>query len=191
MTLIKLIPENHIEELEKSEHDKFHKMLDSQAESKSKSWDAKERWLAVFARSLSPMVACKQAEVPQGTYRRWRATDPRFCRALNHIIDEAHDELIGTAYARATGYLQADPETESGYQEDATGRPIRHGVSDRLAISLINANQKAQDVSSSVIINVNFAALGIGQDTDKLEQLPSEVIDGECAEPDPVEVPDE
>ena len=191
MTLIKLIPEDHIEELEKEEHEKFHNMLDSQAESRSKSWEAKEQWLAVFARSLSPAVACKQAEVPQGTYRRWRATDPRFCRALNHVIEEAHDELIGTAYARATGYLQADPETESGYQEDATGRPIRHGVSDRLAIALVNANQKAQDVSAPVVINVNFAALGIGRDSGKLEQLPSEVIDGECVEAEPVEVPDE
>ena len=144
MTLIKLIPEDHIEELEKDEHEKFHKMLDSQAESKSKSWEAKEQWLAVFARALSPMIACKQAGVPNGTYRRWRTTDPRFCRALNRIIEEAHDELIGTAYARATGYLQEDQETESGYQEDATGRPIRHGVSDRLAIALVNANQKTR-----------------------------------------------
>ena len=37
----------------------------------------------------------------------------------------------------------------------------------------------------------NFAALGIRQDTDKLEQLPSEVIDGECVSPEPEEVPDE
>ena len=182
MTLIKLIPEDHIEELEKDEHEKFHKMLDSQAESKSKSWEAKERWLAVFARSLSPMVACKQAEVSKDTYRRWRATDPRFCRALNHIIEEAHDELIGTAYARATGYLQADQETESGYQEDATGRPIRHGVSDRLAISLVNANQKAKEATAPLTININFAALGIEQETSKLEQLPSEVIEGEVIE---------
>jgi len=189
MTLIKLVPEEHIEELEKEEHEKFHKMLDSQTESKSKSWETKEQWLAVFARSLSPTIACKQAEVPNGTYRRWRATDPRFCRALNHIIEEAHDELIGTAYARATGYLQADPESESGFQEDATGRPIRHGVSDRLAISLVTANQKAQDVSAPVVINVNFAALGIT--SEKLEQLPSDVVEGECVEPDPVEARDE
>ena len=191
MALIKFVPEEHIEELEKEEHEKFHKMLDSQADAKSRSWQTKEQWLAVFARSLSPTIACKQAEVPNGTYRRWRATDPRFCRALNHILEEAHDELIGTAYARATGYLQADQETESGYQEDATGRPIRHGVSDRLAISLVNAHQKAQDLSAPVVINVNFAALGIGQDTDKLEHLPSNVVDGECVSPAPEEVPDE
>jgi len=178
MSLIKLVPENHIEELEKEEHEKFHKMLDAQSESKSKSWETKEEWLAVFARSLSPTIACKQTGVPNGTYRRWRASDPRFCRALNQIIAEAHDELIGTAYARATGYLQADDETGSGFQEDATGRPIRHGVSDRLAMSLVSANQKAQEVSSPVVINVNFAALGIGQE--KLQQLPSDVVDGEC-----------
>ena len=182
MTLIKLVPEEHIEDLEKEEHEKFHKMLDSQAEAKSKSWETKEQWLAVFARSLSPSVACKQAEVPTGTYRRWRTTDPRFCRALNHIIEEAHDELIGTAYARATGYLQKDQETESGYQEDATGRPIRHGVSDRLAIALVNANQKAQEQNAPLTINVNFAALGIGQDGTKLEQLPSNVVEGEFVE---------
>lgn len=189
MSLIKLVSEDHIEELEKEQHEKFHKMLDAQTESKSKSWDTKEQWLSVFERSLSPTIACKQAGVPNGTYRRWRASDPRFCRALNQIIAEAHDELIGTAYARATGYLKPSEETETGYEEDATGRPIRHGVSDRLAISLINANQKAQDVSAPVVINVNFAALGIGQD--KLQQLPSEVIDGECVSPEPEEVPDE
>ena len=57
MTLIKLVPEEHIEELEKEEHEKFHKMLDSQAEAKSQSWKSKEQWLAVFARSLSPTIA--------------------------------------------------------------------------------------------------------------------------------------
>ena len=191
MTLIKLIPEGHIEELEKEEHEKFHKMLDSQAESKSKSWETKEQWLAVFARSLSPTIACKQAEVPNGTYRRWRSTDPRFCRALNHILEEAHDELIGTAYARATGYLQADQETESGYQEDATGRPIRHGVSDRLAIALVNANQKAQEASAPLTINVNFAALGIVEKAVKLKQLPSNVIEGEVVEQVPEPDPNE
>ncbi len=191
MTLIKLISEDHIEELEKDEHEKFHKMLDSQADAKSQSWKLKEQWLAVFARSLSPTIACKQAEVSKGTYRRWRATDPRFCRALNHIIEEAHDELIGTAYARATGYLQEDQETESGYQEDATGRPIRHGVSDRLAIALVNANQKAEVATAPLTINVNFAALGIKEVPPKLEQLPSDVIDGECVSPEPEEVPDE
>ena len=178
MSLIKIIPEDHIEELEKEQHEKFHKMLDAQTESKSKSWEIKEQWLSVFERSLSPTIACKQAGVPNGTYRRWRASDPRFCRALNQIIADAHDELIGTAYARATGYLKPSEETETGYEEDATGRPIRHGVSDRLAISLVSANQKAQDVSAPVVINVNFAALGVGQD--KLEQLPSNVVDAEC-----------
>lgn len=191
MSLIKLIPEEHIEELEKEAHEKFHKMLDSQTESKSKSWQIKEQWLAVFARSLSPTIACKQAEVPVGTYRRWRSTDPRFCRALNHIIEEAHDELIGTAYARATGYLQADLETESGYQEDATGRPIRHGVSDRLAISLVGANQKAQERSAPLTININLAALGITEVPPGLERLPSNVIDGEVVEQVAEENPDE
>jgi hypothetical protein len=101
---------------------------------------------------------------------------------LNQIIAEAHDELIGTAYARATGYLQADEETESGYQEDATGRPIRHAVSDRLAIALVNANQKAQLLLSPVNININLAAMGITQSNAKLQQLPSNVVDGQFRE---------
>ena len=191
MALIKMISEDHIEDLEKQEHENLHKMLDSQAEAREKSWEAKERWLSIFARSLSPTVACKQADVPVGTYRRWRATDPRFCRALNTILAEAHDELIGTAYARATGYFQADPSTDSGYQEDATGRPIRHGVSDRLAISLVNANEKAREASSPVVINVNFAALGIPDPPDKLEHKAQDALEGECQPVDTDRVPDE
>lgn len=190
MTLIKLIPEDHIEELEQLEHGKFNKMLDSHAEAKAKSWEIKERWLAVFARCLSPTVACKQANVPLATYKKWRKTDPKFCRALNEVIEHAHDELVGTAYARATGYLQSDPETESGYQEDATGRPIRHGVSDRLAIALVGANQKAQEQTAPLTINVNFAALGISEDGKKLEQLPPNVVEGEVTKQLPEQAPE-
>ena len=183
MTLIKLIPEDHIEALEQEQHEKFSKMLDSQADARSKSWETKEQWLAIFARSLSPTVACKQTHVPIGTYRRWRNTDPQFCRALNQIISEAHDEMLGTAYARATGYLQADASTESGYQEDATGRPIRHGVSDRLAISLVNANQKAQQQSAPLNSTLNFAALGVPEDVAQLEVREQDAIEGETVEP--------
>ena len=182
MTLIKLIPEDHIESLEQEQHEKFSKMLDSQADARSKSWETKEQWLAIFARSLSPTVACKQAQVPVGTYRRWRNSDPQFCRALNLIISEAHDEMLGTAYARATGYLQADPNSESGYQEDATGRPIRHGVSDRLAISLVNANQKAQQQSAPLNITLNFAALGVPENVARLEVKGTGAIGGETGD---------
>ena len=43
MTLIKLIPEDHIEALEQEQHEKFSKMLDSQADARSKSWEMKSQ----------------------------------------------------------------------------------------------------------------------------------------------------
>ena len=62
MTLIKLIPEDHIEALEQEQHEKFSKMLDSQADARSKSWEAKEQWLAHRAPDARPqlLAACEK-----------------------------------------------------------------------------------------------------------------------------------
>ena len=108
--------------------------------------------------------------------------DPRFCRALNTIIEEAHDELVGTAYSRATGYLQYDPDTNSGYQEDASGRPIRHGVSDRLAISLLGSERKQKEQNAPVNITISLAALGVTTTPPELEHLQSNVIEADFSE---------
>jgi hypothetical protein len=179
MTTMKLISEDHIAKLEKLEHEKLHNMLDQHIVARGESWKRKEQWLAVFSKSLSPSVSCKQSDVSRDCYRRWRNTDPRFCRALNTIIEEAHDEMVGTAYARATGYLQHDVDSDTGFQEDATGRPIRHGVSDRLAIALIGAERKDRELNSPVNITISLGALGVTSTPPELEHLPSNVIEAE------------
>ncbi|MEM7611170.1 MAG: hypothetical protein AAF270_05810 [Pseudomonadota bacterium] len=162
MSYLQLISDDHIERLKREEHERFSNMIDAQVKLREESWAVKERWLAIFERCLSPTIACKQADVSISTYRRWRNTDSRFCIELNKIIEEAHENMIGSAYSRATGYLKPDPETESGYEEDATGRPIRHGMSDRLAIALINGKERvAREGPQNVTLNINLAALGI------------------------------
>jgi len=182
MTTMKLISEDHIAELEKQEHEKLHNMLDQQIVAREESWKRKEQWLAVFSKSLSPSVSCRQSGVSRDCYRRWRNTDPRFCRAVNTIIEEAHDEMVGTAYARATGYLQHDSDSDTGYQEDATGRPIRHGVSDRLAIALIGAERKDRELNKPVTITISLGALGVTNTPPELEHLPSNVIEADFSE---------
>jgi len=158
--MLQLVPESKIAELEREEHERFQNMLDNHVESKEQAWKAKEQWLAIYARCLSPQIACDRSGISMQTYRRWRATDPKFCRALNRVIQEAHEEMVGSAYARATGYLKPDPESESGFEEDATGRPIRHGVSDRLAISLLQTDRE-DPKRQSVVVNLNFASMGL------------------------------
>lgn len=201
MTYLKLVPEHHIEKLEKEQHEKFHNMLDSHMKSKRRSMKTKEQWLEIFRRCLSPQLACKQTQLSIKTYQRWRKTDPWFCRKLNEIIEEAHEEMIGSAYARATGYYKPDLETESGFEEDATGRPIRHGMSDRLAIAMINGSQRAAEQSpSNVTVVINWEALGITPSGKKCldgsNVLPfaqsgeeNEIIEGELADDGPDDPP--
>jgi hypothetical protein len=51
----------------------------------------------------------------------------------------------------------------------------------------VNANQKAKEATAPLTININFAALGIEQETSKLEQLRSDIIESEVVEQVPRE----
>jgi len=178
---MKLISDAHIQKLEEQQHEKFHNMLDAHASAKEKSWEQKEQWIAVFLRCLSPSIACKQVGVSLSTYRRWRNTDPKFCKAINRAMELSHEELQTSAYARATGYFKPDPDSGSGYEEDAAGRPIRYGQSDRLAIALIQPpRHHSEQAIGGVTVNLNFGALGIDK--------PS-AIEGETVQADEKTIP--
>lgn len=162
MSVMKMISAAHIQRLEKERDEKLTNMLDSYEHEKQESWKQKEQWLEVFERCLSPTIASKQIGVSLHTYRRWRNTDPEFCRAINRSLELAHEELQGSAYSRATGYLKPSDETESGYEEDAAGTPIRYGSSDRLAIAILQPPRHIEEAAQPAVnISLNFAAVGV------------------------------
>ena len=161
MSLPTLIPEEHIQALEERRQSAYDRVLASFSGGEETKLD-KERWVEVYHHCLSPKTTSRITGISMSRYRKWRATDPDFCKALNSAILEAREELMGSVLARATGYLKADDSTESGFEEDATGLPIRYGASDSLAKTLLETDKKGQD-SSGVVVHVDFPAL-IGED---------------------------
>jgi hypothetical protein len=163
--------------------------------------ERKERFLKLLSQCMSPKLACKQLGISTKTYRHWRSTDSWFCEELNHVIQDWKGELVTSAIGRAIGYVRLDKETGE-IEADAQGKIIRHGASDRLAINLLNAEKREQDMNANITINLNMGALGItdcevidGQlvkkDAEKLGHLPSNMIEVEVGDAEPIEVPDE
>jgi len=144
--------------------------------------ERKERFLELLSQCLSPKLACKQLGISTGTYRRWRSSDSWFCEELNHIIQDWKGELVTASIGRAIGYVRNDEETGE-IETDAQGKIIRHGASDRLAIALLNADRKEQELNPVVNISLNFSALGVEKIPPELEHLPSNLIEGEVIEP--------
>lgn len=155
--------------------------------------ERKERFLELLSQCLSPKLACTQLGVSTTTYRRWRSSDSWFCEELNHIIQDWKGELLTSSIGRAVGYVRNDKETGE-IETDAQGKVIRYGASDRLAINLLNAEQKDQQQDANVTINLNLNALGIkdGEIIDgkiverrplELEQQPSNVTESDLIEP--------
>ena len=164
MALPNLITAEHIKKLEAIEQEKYHKVLDNYHQNRDAADGTKELWLGVYARCLSPSIACWQSGVSLATYKRWRSTDAAFCRGLNNIIVEAKEELIGSVLSRATGYTQAcdiDDPTESGHKEDSSGKVIRYGASDQLARSILQLddNKKDKNSGASVTVVIDMGAL--------------------------------
>lgn len=156
--------------------------------------ERKERFLELLSQCFSPSLACNQLGISVGTYRRWRSTDSWFCEELNHIIQDWKAELLTSSIGRAVGYVRNDKETGE-FETDAQGKVIRYGASDRLAINLLNAEQKDQQQNANVTINLNLNALGItdgtiidGQIVDKQSR---NVIEAELIEPLPESDPGE
>jgi len=152
--------------------------------------ERKERFLELLSQCLSPKLACKQLGISTKTYRGWRSSDSWFCEQLNHIIQDWRGELLTSSIGRAVGYVRNDKDTGE-IETDAQGKIIRYGASDRLAITLLNAERKEQESNQVVNISLNFSALGVEKVPPELEQLPSNVIEGEVVEKKPEENPDE
>ncbi len=165
MALPQLISADHIRKLEDEEQDKYHRVLDNYTQNRDAADGTKELWLGVYARCLSPIVACRQSGVSLATYKKWRNTDAAFCRALNNCIADSMDELKGSVLARATGYTRpcdVNAPTDSGLEEDAEGKIIRHGASDALAKAVLGLDKPdpvAGNVGVAVIIDTD-ALLG-------------------------------
>lgn len=152
--------------------------------------ERKERFLELMSQCLSPQLACKQLGISTTTYREWRTSDSWFCEELNHVIQDWKGELLTSSIGRAVGYVRNDKETGK-IEIDAQGKIIRYGASDRLAINLLNAEQKEQESNQVVNITLNFSALGVEKAPPEVEHLPSNVIEGEVVEQIPEEDLDE
>ncbi len=163
MALPDLVSDEHIRGLEDKESDALNAMFNQFEKSKLEAWERKERWLGVYAQCLSPSVACRQTDITLDTYRRWRKTDPRFCKGLNHCIEQAQEELVGSVLARATGYARkadVNAPTESGLEEDAEGKIIRYGASDALAKSVLGLDKPEQGTGKGdVTVVIDLGAL--------------------------------
>ena len=207
MSFPKLVPPEAIEKIKADEEARQEQLKDMAYDPRfnrvevQQARERKERFLELLSQCMSPKLACKQLGISTTTYRHWRSTDSWFCEELNHIIQDWKGELVTSAIGRAIGYVRLDKETGE-IETDAQGKVIRHGASDRLAINLLNAEKREQEMNTNVTINLNMGALGItdcevidGQlvekKAEKLEQLPSEMIGAEVGVAEPVEVPDE
>ena len=183
MALPKLIDESHIKDLESKRDGALNRVYQSYEKQITAADPLKERWLAIYAHTLSPSLACKQADVSMDTYQRWRKTDPSFCRGLNKCVSAAHDELRGSILVRATGYLRNDPETGE-IERDAVGKPIYHGGSDVLAKALHQQDNDTATKTSPVSITINTGAFWGDDPAIVVERPSADVIEHQPDEAD-------
>ena len=175
MSFPTLVPEGTIDRLKREEKKAKQKLLEQNGdlyngETKVEVNLEKEQWVAIFAKCLSPSVACKQTGVSLARYRRWRQHDWRFCEKLNEALDGMRDELITSVIGRATGYVAACDEekpTESGYVEDASGTVRRFGGSDVLAKSLLLSVE--EEAESRVHVSIDLGSLGLSHAAAQVE----------------------
>ena len=162
---IALIPESHIEELEKGKAEKFSRLMESYQQSSISGNVTKQEWMEVFGKCLSPRVACKRVGVSYGTYQKWRNTDPDFCRAINHYITLAYEELQASVMNRAIGYLEEDDNGE--VVTDAMGRPVYSGGSDALAKAIM---QQEGEMQADTVIEIKWG------DDERVATIEGEVV---------------
>jgi len=109
---------------------------------------------------MSPTVTCKQTGISLAVYKQWKAKDPLFCIALNECVQSFRDEVLGSVIIRATGYLTKDEETDSGYEEDASGKPKYKGGSDALAAKLLDLKDDTDNKASTAVnVSINIGNL--------------------------------
>ena len=142
--------------------------------------DRQARFLELLQRCGSPAVAARLAGIDlHSDYAKWRQRDWRFAEALNEIVTIGLDEAMHSAVNRATGYLKQDESTESGFVEDATGKPIRFGASDTLQNTLLKrwiGDPDEGKPKAPVSITLNFGAF-------RPEQPPTVSIEPGGSEP--------
>ena len=200
MSFPTLVPEGTIERLKREEKKKLQKLAVQNGNEyhgpvKEEINLEKEQWLAIFAKCLSPAVACKQTGVSMARYRRWRQHDWRFGEGINEAMDGMRDELITSVIGRATGYVAAAPEdapTDSGYVEDAAGTVRRFGGSDVLAKSLLLSAE--EEAEQKVRISIDLGGLGLSHVAAQSEDTGKQVVieyeaDGPLSNPDDPQEP--
>ena len=175
----------HQEHLNEIAYDPSFNMVEVQ-----QAHERKERFLELMSQCLSPKLACQQLGISTKTYRGWRTSDSWFCEQLNHIIQDWKGELLTASIGRAVGYVREDEDTGE-IETDAQGKIIHYGASDRLAVTLLNADRKEQESNQVVNISLNFSALGVDKVPPEVEHLASNVIEGEVVEQVPEPDPDE
>jgi len=182
MNQLYLVPESTIERLkhEDEEHRKHLVEVGYPVESWQRDIRMRrirqERFLDVYRRCLSPTITCKQTDISLASYRKWRSTDPWFCEQLNDVIEDWRERLMGSALARAVGYLSVD---EAGnIVVDAEGKPVYAGASDTLTKALLGLNDTVQ---VTVLPTVVFDMLGVDPE-ERPDTVPAH---GEVIEHDP------
>jgi len=130
--------------------------------SKAMQRENQERFLNLFAKCLSPSLACKQAGISQATYAKWRSTDVHFAERLNEIMEGWRAELLSSAVTRAIGYTAVDDQGNT--QTDASGKVVYHGASDQLAKALLALGADEQKKSEAAVsVTINLAAFGASE----------------------------
>jgi hypothetical protein len=150
--------------------------------SKAMQRENQERFLNLFAKCLSPNLACKQAGISQATYAKWRSTDVQFAERLNEIMEGWRAELISSAVTRAIGYTAVDDQ--GSIQTDASGKVIYHGASDQLAKALLALDGDEHRKSrSEVSVTINLTAFGATESPAVIAHEHGHlVVDGETSE---------
>ena len=155
MSFPKIVPQSQIDEMRK--HQKKGPFTPAQAEAEER----KALWLAVFEKCLSPKIACRRIGISMNTYRLWKTNDPDFAEALNESLYDWREELHSSALGRAIGYTKPSSETESGFDEDAEGKPIRYNASDPMAKMYLQGqiNRADLEADEETTVVINMAAL--------------------------------
>lgn len=165
MPLMQFVSEAAIEKMEKEKDRKDKLLLESNpaalgSSQKLEKLKVQEEFLAALNKTLNPALAAQRIGIHISTYRSWRQTDPDFAKKLNETIESWNETLMSSVVTRAIGYVKEDLTTDSGFQEDAAGKVVYHGGSDKLASSLLGLDKKEEAKSTDgVNINIDFSKL--------------------------------
>lgn len=98
-------------------------------------------FLRIYRVVLDPYVAAKRCGVTSSKVTSWLQQYPAFYDEMISVQDEVIAEVEASALSRAIGYAVASDETKSGFLEDASGRVIRQGASDKMTEMMLKAHK--------------------------------------------------